>query len=136
MVAETIIKTYKNREKFLFDEESKEKLCDFEDDDCFVNDLEKSYEKDANYNYERNANEYNETRKPKSILINHENENVTKKTKPNRFVSFTLDENKKPFTSSIYYGVKSYLHHFYEPVNKTAYDSENLMVILVKLFVP
>lgn len=68
------------------------------------------------------------SKKPKSILINHENENVTKKPKSSRFVSFTLDDNKKPFTSSIYYGVKSYLHHFYEPMNKTTADQDSVLV--------
>lgn len=67
--------------------------------------------------------------KPKSILIHHGNENtINKKSKSNRFVSFTLDDSKKPFTSSIYYGVKSYLHHFYEPVNKTFMNGDSFIV--------
>lgn len=130
MVAETA-NTYKH-EKFSFDDKSREKLFEFDDDNCFINNFYKCDE-NANNSCTKTVNEYNENKKPKSILINHENDNVTKKSKPNRFVSFTLDESKKPFTSSIYYGVKSYLHHFYEPLNKTAYDRENLMVNIFQM---
>lgn len=127
MVAETV--NIFKQEKFSLDGKSFEKLFEFDDDDCLMNNLQKKCDENKNIIGTKNDDENNENKKPKSILINHENENTNKKSKTNRFVSFTMDESKKPFTSSIYYGVKSYLHHFYEPVNKTTYDSENLLVI-------
>lgn len=39
-----------------------------------------------------------------------------------------VNDDKYPLTSSIYYGVRSYLHHFYEPSSRPFSNDESGMV--------
>ncbi len=116
-----IVKSSK-REKFNYEKPEREKYSKTETD--LANELRK-YD-DSEYMWDQRDTD-NESRMSYVTSLKYEKENATKESKPKKFVSFS-DDGKSPFTSSIYYGVKSYLHHFYEPLNRTSYNGENLLV--------